>query len=204
VYSNKEIQGPYSKSEITRRIQDRSINSTAKIFFDGGDWLPIAEVFPSYFGNSKAASIEPATVKPIPRNPNLTPREDLSRSNFTETRNPGGIGRIGFGVAAFATLLVGSYLAAITAPFSVAGIFVGLTLMIPVRSRLRNIGYNPNWCFLSLIPVASLVVTIACLQLPPGYKHDRKFDLAAKIIRWILVGILVILFFAVMSVMGPL
>ena len=199
LYLNEQTQGPYSKAEIETRIHDRSIDSITKIAVDGGGWVGVAEVFPSFFPHPSSDSVTLASVDLLSSNPYTPPRTNIPLSDSTPVVKYEGIGRLAFVGAAFAILLVGSLFSAIANGSSIGGILAGLVMMIPASSRLKNIGRNPAWCLLLLVPLLGLFVTIPCFLLPPGYQHHRRLDLAAKIIVGIFVALLVLVFISILT-----
>ena len=64
-------------------------------------------------------------------------------------------------------------------------VFILITF-VPVLCRLKNIGMNPWWCCLILVPIASLFVGIPCLVFQEGYADTKKLDTAGKVIACIL------------------
>jgi hypothetical protein len=199
LYLNEKIQGPYSKAEIETRIRDRSIDSTTQIAVDGGGWVGVADVFPSFFPAPDTNLVGAVAVDSIPSNPYTPPRTNTPLSESIPVVKYEGIGRLAFVGAAFAILLVGSLFSAVTDGSPIAGILAGLVMMIPASSRLKNIGRNPAWCLLLLVPLLGLFVTVPCFLLPPGYQQHRRLDLAAKIIGGIFVALLVLVFISIMT-----
>ena len=66
-------------------------------------------------------------------------------------------------------------------------------LFIPVYYRLKNIGMNPWWCLLMLVPIANLFLGVRCLIFQEGYADTKKLDTAGKVISYIALGIFVLL-----------
>lgn len=90
-----------------------------------------------------------------------------------------GIRRLAFLGSFFLIALTSQICASYTTqPWATSIMYIGI---VPVSSRLRNIGWHPAWCLLSLVPLVSLVVTIPCFVLPSGYRHNHQLDTAAKI-----------------------
>ena len=131
-----------------------------------------------------------------PSNPYSPPRADSLPSDSTQIVEYEGIGRLAFVGAAFGILLVGALFSALT---PIAGFLVGLVIMIPASSRLKNIGRNPAWCLLLLVPLLGLFVTVPCFLLPSGYQQHRKLDLAGKIVAGIFVALLVLVFISIVN-----
>ncbi len=73
---------------------------------------------------------------------------------------------------------------------------------IPVYYRLMNIGMNPWWCLLMIVPIANLFIGIRCLVCQEGYEDTKKLDTAGKIVTFIVVGLfLLVIAIAILSVM---
>jgi hypothetical protein len=92
-------------------------------------------------------------------------------------------------------------------PSGAAGLMVALLFtavsFIPVYYRLMNIGMNPWWCLLMLVPIANLLVGIRCLICPEGYADTKKLDTAGKVVTFIVLGLFVLVIGAVVvAVMG--
>ena len=58
----------------------------------------------------------------------------------------------------------------------------------PVFYRLKNIGMNPWWCLLMIVPIANLFVGVRCLVFQEGYQDTKKLDKAGMIITYIVFG----------------
>jgi type II secretory pathway pseudopilin PulG len=200
IYLNEQIQGPYSKAEIETRIRDRSIDSTTQIAVDGGGWVGVTDVFPSLFPTPDTNLVGSVAVDSIPSNPYTPPITNTPLNESIPVVKYEGIGRLAFAGAAFAILLVGSLYSVVSDGSPIPGIVAGLVMMIPASSRLKNIGSNPAWCFLLLVPLLGLFVTVPCFLLPPGYQQHRRIDLAAKILGCVFTTLLLILAAAVFAV----
>jgi uncharacterized membrane protein YhaH (DUF805 family) len=185
LYLNDQIQGPYSTTEIEARIHNGSVGPDTQIASDGGDWARTAEVFPQYFHQEFTRSVGSVVTDSSPGDSYSPPRELWALSKSANVIKYKGIGRLDFAGCAFALSLVGT----LFPPFA---FLAGLVLMIPAISRFKNIGRNPAWCLLLLVPVLGLFVTVPCLILPPGYEQHRKLDSAAKIVSSILVIIITV------------
>lgn len=124
-------------------------------------------------------------------------------------RHYGGIRRLPYlGIMIGLAVLQNIVMTAAAAVGSGAGIlFVGLLFMIvsfvPVYYRLMNVGMNPWWCLLMIVPIANLFVGIRCLICPEGYADTGKLDTAGKIVTGIILGLfgllILLLGFAVFS-----
>ncbi|MFN7878346.1 MAG: hypothetical protein ACK5PB_23720 [Pirellula sp.] len=123
-------------------------------------------------------------------------------------RHYGGIGRlaylgiaIGLGIAQNVVLGLLARDEALQS-LSLGGIIVFLILsLIPVYYRLMNIGMNPWWCLLMMVPIANLFIGIRCLVCQEGYEDTKKLDTAGKIVTFIVVGLfLLVIAIAILSV----
>ena len=65
-------------------------------------------------------------------------------------------------------------------------------ITIPMYFRIKNIGWHPLLCLLGLIPIVALVVSIPCLLCPRGYADTKKLDVIAKVIVFIILGLLAV------------
>ena len=62
---------------------------------------------------------------------------------------------------------------------------LSLVLLFPIYFRLKNIGMNPWWCLVAIVPLANLLISIRCLIFPEGYQDTKKLDTAGKVITGI-------------------
>ncbi|MCW0217276.1 MAG: hypothetical protein OJI67_03035, partial [Prosthecobacter sp.] len=69
---------------------------------------------------------------------------------------------------------------------------VAIVLIPPLfaQSRLKNIGMNPLWCLIMLIPIVGVLIHLRCLILPEGFADTKKMDTAGKVIMGILAALL--------------
>jgi hypothetical protein len=73
---------------------------------------------------------------------------------------------------------------------------------VPVYYRLMNIGMNPWWCLLMIVPIANLFIGIRCLVCQEGYEDTKKLDTAGKVVTFIVVGLfLLVIGLVIVSVM---
>lgn len=64
------------------------------------------------------------------------------------------------------------------------GFIASVGCLLLVIQRLQNIGVSGWWSLLTLVPGPNLLVGVACLACPEGFRHTKKLDAAG-----ILVGI---------------
>jgi uncharacterized membrane protein YhaH (DUF805 family) len=177
LHFENQVQGPYSEAEVRARFDTGYLQPDTQICISGGQWARLADTLPSLFPPPAplvSASCSTASITP--------PVASSSPPEAATAVTSEGIGRLGFliwiiGIAVLVGILKeDSWGSGFTALLS-----IGLVL-IPASLRLRNIGRNPRLCFLLLVPIIGLLVTIPCLVLPADYQKHRKLDLPAKII----------------------
>jgi hypothetical protein len=117
------------------------------------------------------------------------PRQSYQPSStaFPTLRQYGGIGRLAY----VGLMILCSFVSVAVGP-EVALLFWLLTL-IPIAFRYKNIGSNPWWCLLGLVPVANLFVHIRCLIFQEGWADTQKLDAAGKTISWLLFSIFILI-----------
>lgn len=132
---------------------------------------------------------------------------ESSRGN----RHYGGIRRlpylgIAIGMGVVQNILVG--LIASDEALQSLSLFVVIGFLIlsfvPVYYRLMNIGMNPWWCLLMIVPIANLFIGIRCLVCQEGYEDTKKLDTAGKVVTFIVVGLfLLVIGMVIVSLMLP-
>lgn len=134
---------------------------------------------------------------------------DQKLESVAGNRHYGGIRRlaylgiaIGMGVAQNVVLgLIANDNALRSLSLGVVIVFLILSF-IPVYYRLMNIGMNPWWCLLMIVPIANLFIGIRCLVCQEGYEDTKKLDTSGKIVTFIVVGLfLLVIAIAIFSVM---
>jgi uncharacterized membrane protein YhaH (DUF805 family) len=113
-----------------------------------------------------------------------------------------GIGRTAFAVRFLFLLIVCGALNALTGTAIIGSFLFVILLLFPAMKRLGNIGRNPWWALLLLIPLVGLLVIIPCLVLPESYEHHKQLDQKAKV--WIGIILTSIVLFAVIFLYGVL
>ena len=83
----------------------------------------------------------------------------------------------------------------------IVAILYMIVFFIPVYYRLENIGMNPWWCLLMLVPLFNLLVGIRCLVFQEGYADTKKLDTAGRVITFIVLGLFGLLA-AILAVMA--
>ena len=116
----------------------------------------------------------------------------LAGNEMPPVRNYGGIRRLPYLGIIFGLAIVQSVLASgtgtsdSTVGFALLVVIVGS--FFPVFYRLKNIGMNPWWCLLMIVPIANLFVGVRCLVFQEGYQDTKKLDKAGRIVTYIVVG----------------
>lgn len=122
---------------------------------------------------------------PISHKPTDGPR----RPRKKRARHDEGMGRLGFFVAFLVVMILAIKFGDLFG--TMPSLFVGAMVLPVAYSRINNIGSNPKWAFLSLIPGLGLLIFVPCLLLPPGYADEKRLDLAAKIILGVAAALLI-------------
>jgi uncharacterized membrane protein YhaH (DUF805 family) len=138
-------------------------------------------------------------------NPYSSPQAfDQSLSPVTGVRHYGGIRRLPYlGIAFGLGITQNVVLTAMASNESLQALVLVVLLLflvisfVPVYYRLQNIGMNPWWCLLMLVPIANLVVGIRCLICQEGYADTKKLDTAGKIVTFIILGLFLLVLVAV-------
>lgn len=65
--------------------------------------------------------------------------------------------------------------------FSVTFLICACLAISLVVKRIQNIGFSGWWAVFGLVPIANIVVGVACLACPTGYAQTRKMDTVGKI-----------------------
>lgn len=135
-----------------------------------------------------------SNLTPPSPNPYAPPQSQVTVGEANPPANPeyDGIGRLGFVIAYALIVMVGGSLSTGTGMQGPIMLLSALLMLLPVSSRLKNIGRNSAWCVLLFVPIINLFVIVPCLLLPPGHQQHRKLDLAAKIIAGLLLATLVV------------
>jgi hypothetical protein len=129
---------------------------------------------------------------PPPPNPYAPPQSQVMKEPLAPVDlEYEGISRIGFVCSYVAIIILAVSISSVGGYAGAWSLILLLLMMLPVSSRLKNLGRNPAWCVLLLVPGVNLFVIVPCLLLPPGYQYHRRLDTAAKVIAGLLVAALV-------------
>lgn len=64
-------------------------------------------------------------------------------------------------------------------------------VFVLVVSRLKNIGMNPLWSLLILVPLGNIWISGKCLVAQEGFNDTKKLDGPGRIISSILLGLII-------------
>lgn len=142
-------------------------------------------------------------------NPYDAPQADLTPAFRPTLRDYGGIGRLAYVLCIVGLTVLQALVTAATTGgpgeslvLPVMLLFAFITL-IPVYYRLKNVGMNPWWCLLALIPLANLIIGARCLIFPEGYQDTRQLDTPGKVMVWLFgICLIMLLIFLAMSFFG--
>jgi len=147
-----------------------------------------------------------APVPPFPATPPQRPagiqnkekenHESVAYGNYPGmTRAQYWMGTLGIGIL---ILLIGALLTTVMKNKSEAGFLIlvftsifGFVQLGMAWSRMKNIGMEPAWSLLMLIPVVGLLPHVRCLIFQKGYEETKKLDRTGKTLCWIVVGLFV-------------
>jgi hypothetical protein len=209
--------GPVAFSELSRLNQVGALPADAWVVEeDSAAWKPLAAVLTAGGASVTAPAPAPRTVAPV-----FHPQAAESHRTHGGARVRAGHGRPAQGIARmpFIVFLVLLLALAVLAVMAVGfdfrksirmspedwrmfwdkhytvllicgGILVAGVSVLSVL-RLRNIGWPWPFVFLWLLPPASLWLGIVLASYPPRFARTRRYDLEAKIIAGVLVGLLV-------------
>jgi len=203
-YISDESQiGPLTPAEFARAISSGAITPETLIWEQSmTEWTP-AHLVPDLvplFPKRQTTSVPPsmrANVKiQEASSPSLSHASPLSSSETTFA----GINRRYYCLILFGLLIATVMFSAVVGGNSPIGIVVLYPGIIWASFlRLQNIGRNPWWSLLVIVPILSLWIFVVGTTLPTGYQSHRKFDTGAKVVScfWIL-----LLLYIVVSVIG--
>jgi uncharacterized membrane protein YhaH (DUF805 family) len=133
-----------------------------------------------------------ATTATLAANPYSPPnsQNDYLEARAAEVRHYGGIQRLPYLGIILGLGILQAILAAADPSGGIALLVVVVGYFFPVYYRLKNIGMNPWWCLLMIVPIANLLIGVRCLVFQEGYQDTKKLDKAGQIITYIVVGII--------------
>lgn len=131
-----------------------------------------------------------ATTATLVANPYSPPnsQNDYPEAKVEQARHYGGIQRLPYLGIILGLGILQAILAAADPSGGIALLVVVIGSFFPVFYRLKNIGMNPWWCLLMIVPIANLLIAIRCLVFQEGYQDTKKLDTAGRIITYIVVG----------------
>lgn len=182
ITSKGQQLGPFPESDVQSMLANGTIAATDLCWAEGmPDWKAVHEV--------------------IPQSRNVPPPPPVqAQQSALQGKHYGGIRRLPYfgimiGLAIFQNVLAAGLAQADSSGGGV--LFIALIFMVisffPVYYRLKNIGMNPWWCLLMLVPIANLLVGIRCLVFQEGYEDTKKLDTAGKVITYIVLGFVILL-----------
>jgi DNA-directed RNA polymerase subunit RPC12/RpoP len=141
----------------------------------------------------QAAVVVPGILGSRSQSHSINPYTPPQSHGYTEatvvvqTRHYGGIRRLPY----FGIALGLGFLQVVFSTIDSSGVLVLAVIVgsfFPVYYRLKNIGMNPWWCLLMIVPIANLLVGIRCLVFQEGYEDTKKLDQAGKVITYTVGG----------------
>jgi serine/threonine protein kinase len=203
-YISDESQiGPLTPAEIGRAISSGAITPETLIWEQSmTEWTPAHEVpdlvplFPKRQTTSVPPSMRANSKIQEASSPALVHANPLSSSESTFP----GINRRYYCLILFCLLIGTGIVSSVLGEAAFVGILVLYSGIIWASfQRLANIGRNPWWSLLVIVPILSLWIFVVGTTLPTGYQSHRKFDTGAKVVSgfWIF-----LLLFIVVSVIG--
>ena len=213
---NGQQAGPVPTTELLDLIERGQASNKSMVWSEGMDnWTLASQVeglIPSKTPVPTAIS-QPAAATPsspltastaattAEANPYATPRSNLGvDANPYAQPKCGGIGRLAYlGLSILLAILQQAAIFFVAAGSNSMNtswtMLVGVMLVFLVLSfviagyRYKNIGHNPWWVLLLIVPIANIIIGIRCLIYQEGWVYTRKLDRAGKIAAWIIGGL---------------
>lgn len=193
----QEQKGPFTRPEVEEKLASGEAQPSTLAWIQGGrtEWIPLSELL--------SPPAVPAVIPPPqtsnPYRPYVPAANIEERNPQRRSRKHPGIGRLVYFGCMFGASIILNVVILALAPLLDES--TSILLMIPyglyfagaiaiVFHRLKNIGYNPWWAFLILVPCLNIIVALPCLLAPPGYAYNKQLDLPAKIIGGIIIGLI--------------
>lgn len=188
----QDREGPFSETEVARRFGSGQVTKDALCWREGTDeWRPLHEVLPELVHTDAEGN-----------NPYAPPsaRVLMAEVPSEPARKFGGIRR---GAYFWLCLLIGvanNFILKSLAQeqtntewaYMIFLVFSTAASLAIVWPRLKNIGMNPWWSLLSIVPVVNLVIAFGCLVCQEGWVEVRRLDYTGRTASWI-IGILFVL-----------
>ncbi len=130
-----------------------------------------------------------ATLVTNPYSPPYS-QNDYLEAKATQVRLYGGIQRLPYLGIILVLIILQAILATANPSGGIVLIVVFVGFFFPVFYRLKNIGMNPWWCLLIIVPIANILIGFRCLVFQEFYKDTKKLDKAGRIIIYIVSGII--------------
>ncbi len=198
LYIDNQVQGPYSKAEVESRLSSGLLAPDTQVSVDGGKWIGVTDALSA--SNRVDVALPQLHDSPqVASNPYFSPEsQQTTPPSIQKIKHPG-FGRLGYAIFVFGIALFSSVLSTMAGGEPIFVLAGQLVMLLPLSERLKNIGRNPAWCFLALVPLVGLFITLPCLIAPPGYQQHRKLDTAAKIILGLMAALIVCLIISMLT-----
>jgi uncharacterized membrane protein YhaH (DUF805 family) len=89
-----------------------------------------------------------------------------------------------------ATFVIGLFQGLATSVAPDSGCLIIMLFLLPTIAahfyRMKNIGYNPWYSLLVVVPLANIIISVRCTVMQEGYVETRKLDTTGVIISWLL------------------
>lgn len=130
-------------------------------------------------------------------NPYEAPQAPAFAGSTSLPEHYGGIGRLAYFGISLALIIMHVVASAVVLSLEsmAAGIValgdlavLAVVSVVSAYYRLKNIGMNPWWCFLVLVPLINLLVMVRCTICQEGYQVTKKLDTAGKVLTFIVLG----------------
>lgn len=171
---NGQQKGPFSLPQLEIMFNTKKIQLIDLCWTEGMEsWQPISQVLPEVGVQPDQEAFNPYLP---PATQSIAPTNDL-KSYY------GGINRLTYFGCNF---LLGLLSLTLTNPIFLF-ILVALSLVI-VALRLKNIGMNPWFCLLGVLPIVNIFIGYRCIACQEGYADTQILDGTGRVITWIFGG----------------
>jgi len=177
INKNGSQSGPLTEKEIQHKITNGELSTSDYCWTEGmQQWQTIE--------NTISLTSNPYSP------PNLS--KDYPHAMATQIKHYGGIRRLPYvgiiiGLSLFQAIVTASD------PSGVGILVLLFGCFFTVYYRLKNIGINPWWCLLMIVPIANILIGFRCLAFQEGYQDTKKLDKTGKIITYVVVGFFALL-----------
>lgn len=200
IADGQQQKGPLPRHEVEDMLTSGQILPSTLCWTEGmTGWQPVQSLLPP-----PAVPPPPAAVsEPAPSyNPYAPPQAQLEDvwNRPRITKSYGGLRRLPYLGWSFTSGVVQNLV--MLAVGDDTGAFWLLLLGGVILSfwltgqRLKNMGSNPWWCLLTVVPVANIILGFRCLVNQEGYVETRKLDQSGRTAAWCILGFFAFLFIA--------